>query len=173
MPMQLTVSRNRKTSENYNSQGYGVSLTVELDQSLLTKPQELQEKITYLYREAEEALDKQAREASGSPTRSSSSSSSTNSNGNGHRSESSNGNGRTNNNGHRNGNGNERNGHGMTTAQRRAIQSIGQRMGVDVIQECRHELGAELDQLSVKQASRFIDHLKAMEQPVGQNGGGR
>jgi len=172
MPMQLTVSRNRKTSENYNSQGYGVSLTVELDQSLLTKPQELQDKIAYLYREAEEALDKQAREASGSPTRSSSSS---NSNGNGHRSESSNGNGRPHTNGHRNGNGNgnERNGHGMTTAQRRAIQSIGQRMGVDVIQECRHELGAELDQLSVKQASRFIDHLKQMEQPVGQNGGGR
>ena len=173
MPMQLTVSRNRKTSENYNSQGYGVSLTVELDQSLLNKPQELQEKITYLYREAEEALDKQAREASGSPTRSSSSSSGNNSNGNGHRSESSNGNSRPHANGHRNGNGNERNGHGMTTAQRRAIQSIGQRMGVDVIQECRHELGAELDQLSVKQASRFIDHLKSLEQPVGQNGGGR
>jgi len=172
--MQLTVSRNRKTSENYNSQGYGVSLTVELDQGLLNKPQELQDKIAYLYHEAEEALDKQAREASGSPTRSSSSS--TNSNGNGHRSESSNGNGRTHANGHRNGsngNSNERNGHGMTTAQRRAIQSIGQRMGVDVIQECRHELGAELDQLSVKQASRFIDHLKSLEQPVGQSGGGR
>jgi len=171
MPMQLTVSRNRKTSENYNSQGYGVSLTVELDQSLLTKPQELQDKIAYLYHEAEEALDKQAREASGSASRNGGNNSNGNGNGNGHRSESSNGNGRPHANGHRNGN--ERNGHGMTTAQRRAIQSIGQRMGVDVIQECRHELGAELDQLSVKQASRFIDHLKQMEQPVGQSGGGR
>jgi len=33
MPMQLTVSRNRKTSENYNSQGYGVSLTKDKDRT--------------------------------------------------------------------------------------------------------------------------------------------
>lgn len=45
MPMQLTISRNRKQSENYNSQGYGVSLTIELDQSLLTRPGDLQHAI--------------------------------------------------------------------------------------------------------------------------------
>lgn len=146
MPMQLTVSRNRKTSENYNSEGYGVSLTVELDQSLLTKPKELQDKIAYLYHAADEALDKQAQREMPAPPK----------NGNGHANGNSNG-----------------NSHGMTTAQRRAIQSIGQRLGLDVTQECRHELGSELEQLSVKQASRFIDHLKALEQPVGQNGGGR
>jgi len=138
MPMQLTVSRNRKTSENYNSEGYGVSLTVELDQGLLKKPKELQDKIAYLYHEADEALDKQAQQQSAPANK----------------------------------NGNH-NSNGMTTAQRRAIQSIGQRLGLDVTQECRHELAAELEQLSVKQASRFIDHLKALEQPVGQNGGGR
>ena len=138
MPMQLTVSRNRKTSENYNSEGYGVSLTVELDQGLLKKPKELQDKIAYLYHEAEAALDKQAQQQSAPASK----------------------------------NGNH-NSNGMTTAQRRAIQSIGQRLGLDVTQECRHELGSELERLTVKQASRFIDHLKALEQPVGQNGGGR
>ncbi|MEX2215166.1 MAG: hypothetical protein WD768_13615 [Phycisphaeraceae bacterium] len=147
MPMQVTISRNRKTSENYNSEGYGVSLTVELDQTLLTKPQELQDKIAYLYREADAALDQQAKQQNGQA--------------------------------HKNGNGNGNpkpngNGHGMTAAQRRAIQSIGQRLGLDVMEESRHELGTELEQLTVKQASRFIDHLKQLEQPAGnRNGGGR
>lgn len=146
MPMQVTISRNRKTSENFNSEGYGVSLTVELDQALLTKPQELQDKIAYLYREADAALDRQVQEAK--PTH-----------------KNSNGNGKSNSNG---------NSHGMTAAQRRAIQSIGQRLGLDVVEECRHELATELEQLTVKQASRFIDHLKQLEQPAGnRNGGGR
>lgn len=38
MPMQLTVNRNCKTSENYNSEGQGISLTVELDQTCSTDP---------------------------------------------------------------------------------------------------------------------------------------
>ena len=60
MPMQLTISRNRKQSENYNSQGYGVSLTIELDQSLLTRPGDLQHAIDELYQEADSALERQA-----------------------------------------------------------------------------------------------------------------
>lgn len=60
MPMNLTVTRNRKTSHNYNSEGHGISLTVELDQSLLNQPDDLQRQIDRLYKEADAALHHQA-----------------------------------------------------------------------------------------------------------------
>lgn len=60
MPMILTVTRNRKTSHNYNSEGHGISLTVELDQSLLNQPNALKKQIDDLYKKAESALDHQA-----------------------------------------------------------------------------------------------------------------
>lgn len=148
MPLQLTVSRNRKTSENYNSEGHGISLSVELDQSLLTKPRELQEKIDYLYREAETALDQAAGVDNGPKA-----------------------NGKTNgrsNNG-RNGNGSPGT---MTAAQRKAIDAIGRKLGLDVEVECRDEFGSELDQLDVRGASKLIDHLKAL-QGAGNGSGGR
>ncbi len=59
MPMTLTINRNRKTSHNYNSEGYGVSLSVELDQGLLSEPDALQQEISRLYDEAETALEHQ------------------------------------------------------------------------------------------------------------------
>ena len=146
MPLQLTVSRNRKTSENYNSEGHGISLSVELDQSLLTKPRELQEKIDYLYREAETALDQAAGTDNGSKSNGKSNGRSTN--------------GRTS-----GGNGSAGT---MTAAQRKAIDAIGRRLGLDVEVECRDEFGSELDQLDVRGASKLIDHLKAL-----QGAGGR
>ena len=167
MPMQITISRNRKTSANYNSEGYGVSFTVELDQSLLTKPQELQDRIAYLYREADAALEQQAQQSA--------------TNGNAHGADSGtrntdvrDGAGPNVNRAHRNGNGRSSGAVNMTAAQRRAIDSISRRLGLDAIEECRHELGLELDRLTVKEASRFIDHLKGLEQPAParQNGGG-
>lgn len=137
MPMQVTVTRNRKTSENYNSEGHGISLSVELDQSLLTKPRELQEKIDYLYREAESALDQAAGVDNGSKS-----------------------NGRTS-----GGNGSAGT---MTAAQRKAIEAIGRKLGLDVEVECRDEFGSELNDLDVRGASKLIDHLKAL-----QGAGGR
>lgn len=128
MPMQLTVSRNRKLSKNFNSEGFGVSLTVELDQSLLRNPKELQQKIAYLYHEAEAALDKQAQQRNSQSQRN------------------------------------------MSAAQRRVIQSLGQRVGLDLAEECRRVLGTNLQLLDVKQASRFIDHLKGLEKQAAQNG---
>lgn len=150
MPMNLTVSRNRKTSKNYNSEGFGVSLTVELDQSLLTQPNELQKKIDYLYREADAALDQQASDDNGDKVNSD------RSGGNDNRPRS-----------------NARNGNTITQAQRRAVHAIAKRLGLDVADECHHELGKTLDELTVRQASEFIDHLKALEQPASRNGGGR
>ena len=59
MPINLTVTRNRKVSKNYNSEGHGVSITVELDQGLLGRPDQLRHEIDRLYDEAEAALDRQ------------------------------------------------------------------------------------------------------------------
>ena len=122
MPMQLTITRNRKTSQNYNSEGYGVSLTVELDQGLLNHPDELQSKISELYREADAALDQQVGvHPTQLPSQPRTERYPRNGNGNGH----SNGNGR------RPSPSNGRNGSQMTTAQRRAIDTISQRLNID------------------------------------------
>ena len=140
MPLQLTVSRNRKTSHNYNSEGHGISVTVELDQALLQHPADLQDQIQRLYAEADAALDRQSSSpgnASGSAT------------------EQSNGN-----------HGEVETPRGMTDSQRRAIEAIGRKLQVDPEQECRHEFGRNLDDLSVREASRLIDHLK--EHPRNQ-----
>lgn len=149
MPMQITVTRNRKTSENYNSEGHGISLSVELDQSLLTNPRELQEKINFLYAEADAALDRQdgPRASNGTGGRSGSGSS------NGH-----------------NGDRTRRNGSTMTAAQSRAILSIARRLGLDAEAEVRDEFGFNLDDLTLKQASLVIDHLKQLQrgEPSGQ-----
>ena len=52
MPLTGNIGLSKKTSENYNSQGTSINLSAELDQALLTKPDELQAKIQHLYREA-------------------------------------------------------------------------------------------------------------------------
>ncbi len=135
MPMQLTVSRQRKTSENYNSQGHGISLTVELDQTLLARPRELQDVIAEIYREADQALVRQ----DGAPEPQAQVA-----NGNGQRTP------RT-----RSGS--------MTASQRKAIEAIANTLGICPIEEARHELGLNLDELTVRQASRLIDHLKSLQ----------
>ena len=56
MPLTLNVGLSRKTSENYNSKGVSINLTAELDQALLNRPDELQDRVAALYREAEVAL---------------------------------------------------------------------------------------------------------------------
>ena len=83
-------------------------------------------------------------------------------NGNGDRSY---GNGRrTNGNGHGNGNGNT-----ATDSQRRAIDAIARRMNADPALEAREVIGAVLDDLTLRQASALIDHLKSI-QPANGNG---
>lgn len=57
-------------------------------------------------------------------------------------------------------------GSGMTASQRRAINAIARRLGLDAQQECRDVLGIELDDAGVRQASQFIDHLKALTNPT-------
>ena len=149
MPMQLTVNRNRKASANFNSEGHGISITVELDQSLLGRPEELHNRIGELYHEAETALDQQA-------------------NGNGAKPTAPDQHGRAD-----RGNGNGRSGTSATDSQRRAITAISRRLGLDAVAEARDEFGLDLDRLTVREASGLIDHLKALDQPARQNGGAR
>jgi hypothetical protein len=104
-----------------------------------------------LYREAESALDQQVNDG-GSSSRNESSDRQPNRTGNGQS----------------NGNGNN-----MTAAQSRAINAIAKRLNIDPADECHHEFGLELKELTVRQASQMIDHLKGLEQPANRNGGSR
>ena len=54
----------------------------------------------------------------------------------------------------------------MTDSQRRAINAISRRVNVDAALEARDIVGTELDDLTLRQASDLIDHLKTIE-PAG------
>jgi len=149
MPLTLNVGLSRKTSENYNSKGISINLTAELDQALLAKPEELQDQVSELYQQAEEALERQQ-----NPQQKQSHQQKQHSNGNGG------------------------NGDGMTQSQRRAIDAICKRLDTNPAEEAKHEFGLDLDQMSIREASKLIDHLKSL-QPAGNgrnqrgNGGSR
>jgi len=160
MPMQLTVTRNRKRSENYNSEGYGISLTVELDQGLLARPSDLQGRIAALYSEAELALGQQARSSTGGPPEPPTDK------------EDRRRHGRSGGNGH--GRGRHQRDTGATRAQLRAIHAIGKQLGIDVEAECGEQFGVGLEGLTVRKASAFIDSLKEMQsrEPAHSGDGG-
>ena len=60
MPLSINVGLSRKASRDYQSTGVSINVTAELDQSLLAKPEELQNQIGGLYSQAQTALDQQA-----------------------------------------------------------------------------------------------------------------
>lgn len=173
MPMQLTVSRHRKRSRNYHSEGHGLSLTVELDQTLIEQPEKLQEKINDLYREVDAALGQQdvvwpvERKTQERRTQEQRDHDciihiATNGtddvhgdepcpvNGNRHSSVG---------------------GTPMSAAQRRAIDAISQRLDVMAVEQCQSVLGLKLDSLNVREASALIDHLLRMEQEARRSRG--
>ena len=161
MPLNINVGLSRKASKDYQSTGYSINVTAELDQSLLARPDELQVQIAALYAHAHEALDNQVaqgpaagrqgtisqpgeRQRSASPVPAT-------------RPARNNGSPAP-----------------ATSSQQRAIVSICNRLNLDPDSEAGQLFGAVLADLSVKQASQLIDHLKAV-QPTepGRNGGGR
>ena len=150
MPLTINVGLNRKASKDYQSTGASINLTAELDQSLLTRPNELQGAVSELYEQAELALDRQVgggpREAP--PRRTS------------QRQNGSNGHGRS--------NGQAQNGRGMTQSQCKAIHAIADQLGVDAADEARHEFGIDLDRASIAEASKLIDHLKSLQGSASQ-----
>lgn len=151
MPLTINVGLSRKTSENFNSQGASINITAELDQSLLARPDELQGAVNELYEQAEYALVRQTQSTAKTTTHQLTQQS--RSNGiidNGHVQT-------------RNGRGTDSPGRSMTQSQRRAVFSIADQLGVDPIDEARHEFGIDLDHASLDEASRLIDHLKSLQ----------
>jgi len=160
MPLSINVGLSRKASRNYQSTGVSINVTAELDQSLLARPDELQQQINNLYAQASQALDRHSTDPGRNETEAPPSRKppqSARSNGYGR-----NGNGNANR-PRSNGNGN---GGGMTESQHRAILAIARRAGADPAYEAEQIIGAALDDLTVRQASELIDHLKAMA-PTG------
>ena len=152
MPLSINVGLSRKASKDYQSTGVSINVTAELDQSLLARPDELQQQVANLYAQAEQALDRQA----GAPTPSESrpaNSRPARQNGS-YR----NGNGS----GHSNGNRSNGNGGGMSQSQRNAILAIARRSNVDPNYEAEQMVGTPFEQLTIRQASELIDHLKAL-----------
>lgn len=133
MPLILNVGLSRKTSRNYNSEGVSINLTAELDQNLLNHPDELQDRVAALYREAEVALQRQQNPGTSDNTPTPPS------------------------NGHVHGT-------GMTASQRRAIDAICQRLNTSPADEARHAFGLDLERMTIREASKFIDHLKRLQQ---------
>lgn len=148
MPLSINVGLSRKASRDYQSTGVSINVTAELDQSLLARPQELQEQVANLYAQAEQALERRGFQPDAPPAQ--------------HRPYS------ARSNGYRNGNGNGNrgrthdNGGGMTSSQRRAILAIARRANIDPDYEAQQIIGIPLDQMSIQQASELIDHLKSL-----------
>ena len=148
MPLTVNVGLSRKASKDYQSSGASVNFTAELDQALLARPKQLQTEVQRLYQQAEAALELQANHtAAPGADRAHPGNGSTaaaNSAGNSRPTPTS-------------------GGRAATAAQRKAIDAIARRLGLDVAVECRDELGVELDDLDIKNASALIDHLKSLQ----------
>jgi hypothetical protein len=164
MPLIITVGLNRKRSENYQSDGASISLTAELDPSLLSRPEALQAHIDSLYEQADTALAfrsfpsvPQQHHCPAHASHQPSPSAMVDTAGREDCSKQVGKNIRSNGNGQSVGR--------MTNSQRRAINVIASAIGVDPHREARALKGVELDQLSVRQASDLIDHLKAQSRP--------
>ena len=152
MPLSINVGLSRKASKDYQSTGYSINVTAELDQLLLARPEELQDQIAGLYSQAEQALDRQAGATPGEvPV-----------------------NGRSQPSAPRPGNGNGRaRVSPATESQKRAIQAICRRTNSDPELECREIIGCHFVELNIKGASQLIDHLKTLEPADSGRGGGQ
>jgi len=134
MPMKLNVGLSKKVGQpDYGSLGANCHLEVELEADLLRQPDDLHEKIRYLFRLARESVEEELKGKAGA-------------NGQPY---------------HSNGNG-TRNGRQATQSQVRAIQAIADRQRIDLPQLLQSRFGASCpDDLSVRDASGLIDELKA------------
>ena len=144
MPLRLNVGLSRKVGEaNYGSRGASVNFEVELEHSLIRQPDELKQKMKYLFGLAKEAVEE---ELAGGEQQDLA--------------------------GHdNNGNGRQRSkGRHATASQVRAIHAIANRNRIDLPSRLRDMFGvAKLDDLLITQASELIDDLKA----AGNGTGGR
>jgi len=149
VPLIVNVGLSRKASRDYQSSGVSINVTAELDSALLTRPQELQQEVANLYAQAETALNRQAGISSSATARPTP------------HPDARNGNRMSN---------EHRNGGGMTASQRRAIEAIAHRAGLDAGQEVYDQLGIAFNDLTLRQASEMIDRLKGLTAPDAGNG---
>jgi len=159
MPLTINVGLSRKASKDFQSTGTSINITAELDQSLLSRPDELQAQVDHLYRQAETALDRHTQvspqpgvRTNGVPGNGSAKA--------GTQAEGQGGNGHT-------GNGKPP---PMSEAQSRAIYAIARRLGIDPVAECMKTFNWSLDCLSIREASELIDHLKAKQEAITLGG---
>jgi hypothetical protein len=146
----MNVGLNRKVGEpNYGSRGASVNLEVELESSLVREPDQLREKIRYLFRLAKEAVEEELKgEAAPLAT-----------------------NGHVNGNGHSNGRHHHpTNRRCATASQVRALHAIASRQAIDLVSEVSSRYGVQRpDDLSITEASELIDSFK----PQASGSGGR
>ncbi len=130
--LKLNVGFSRKVGEaNYGSRGASLHLELELDSGLIQQPDKLQERIRRLYAMARQAVEEELRGQNGHPE--------------------TNGNGR-----------HESTAPKATAAQLRAVRAIADRQRLDLPSLLREQYGAaSTDDLTLPQASRLIDELKA------------
>lgn len=165
MPMSVNVGLSRKASRDYQSTGVSINVTAELDSALLQKPEELQRQIDGLYGQAEQAMARQVQACARSapPRRQNGTSVSS---GSGPTTTA-----RPRGNGKVAGNGN---GHTlptpMTASQRQAIAAIAERVGTDADQESNALFDVDFGDLTIRQASALIDHLKTLAPAEDRNG---
>ena len=154
MPLTLNVGLTKKVGEaNYGSRGASVNFDVELEANLTGEPEQLRERIRYLFALAKDAVEEELSGDSPASTNDHHG----NSNGNGH-----------NGNGSSNGSRRSSNGRPATASQVRAIHAIASRNHVNLDGHLSEFGVSEPDDLSVSQASELIDTLKA--QPAGSGG---
>ncbi len=153
MPLKLNVGLTKKVGEaNYGSRGASVNFDVEIEANLVQEPDQLRDKIRYLFGLAKVAVEEEL---------------------NGQQQPNNNGQRPPSNNGHHsngNGNGSHRtpNGRSATASQVRAIHAIATRNGVDLALKLSGEFGvSKPDELSIGQASELIDSLKSQTNGSG------
>lgn len=146
MPLKLTVGRSIKRSENYNSKGYSINLDVELPADALGKPSLINESAEQLFALCDRLLEDQLIDRSNGAQATSKAPRS---------------NGRNGGNGHTTSRVPRQETRGLTNAQERAIQNMARRLEQDPDSWAHDQFGVDgVKNLSVKQASEFIDLLK-------------
>lgn len=137
MPLTLAVGHSRKVGEpNYGSRGASVNLQMELEASVVRDPDELRRKIKYLFGLAKSCVEDElaASQPNGSRKNGSAKPNSSEQTSNRH----------------------------ATDKQVRALHAIAGRLRLNLASELRTRFDVgRPDELSVQQASEFIDALKA------------
>ena len=139
MPLTLNVGLTKKIGEaNYGSRGASVNFAVELEHTLVRQPDELKQKIKYLFGLAKDAVEEEL--AADEPSD------------------------RNDNNGHSR----QSHARPATASQVRAIHAIADRNHIDLTTRLRDSFSVtKADELSVSQASELIDELKAAGNGAG------